>query len=155
MSRLSFPASACATGTPPHNIVVDLGKIQTISEVRMAHAEAGNESRDMNTSDYTIEVSEDGVNFTEVVNVKKNSAANTINTFKAIPARYVRVTAGSIEGIIKRLEEELNETLLVVLTGGLSSYVIPLLKCQVKHEQNLQLFGLYEVYKYYFDYKRN
>lgn len=63
--------------------------------------------------------------------------------------------AGSIEGIIKRLEEELNETLLVVLTGGLSSYVIPLLKCQVKHEQNLQLFGLYEVYKYYFDYKRN
>ena len=59
----------------------------------MAHAEAGNESPDMNTSDYTIEVSEDGVNFTEVVNVKKNSAANTINTFKAIPARYVRVTA--------------------------------------------------------------
>lgn len=83
----------CATGTPPHNIVVDLGKVQTISEVRMAHAEAGNESPDMNTSDYTIEVSEDGVNFTEVVNVKKNSAANTINTFKAIPARYVRVTA--------------------------------------------------------------
>ena len=24
-----------------------------------------------------------------------------------------------------------------------------------KHEQNLQLFGLYEVYKYYFNYKRN
>lgn len=63
--------------------------------------------------------------------------------------------AGSIEGIVKRLEEELNETPLIVLTGGLSSYVVPLLKCQVNHEQNLQLFGLYEVYKYYFDYKTN
>ena len=82
----------CAIGTLPHNIVVDLGKVQTISEVRIAHAEAGNESPDMNTSDYTIEVSEDGVNFTEIVNVKKNSLANTVNTFKAIPARYVRLT---------------------------------------------------------------
>lgn len=57
--------------------------------------------------------------------------------------------AGSIEGIVKRLEDELKENPLVVLTGGLSSYVFPLLKCDVKHEQNLQLFGLYEVYQYF------
>lgn len=82
----------CATETPLYNIVVDLGKVQTISEVRMAHSEAGNESPDMNTSDYTIEVSEDRVNFTEVVNVKKNFLANTVNTFKAISSGYVRVT---------------------------------------------------------------
>lgn len=83
----------CATGTPPHNITVDLGSVSLISEVKIAHAEAGGESDSMNTSDYTIEVSEDGVNFTEVVNVKKNSKANTVDTFKAVPARYVRVTA--------------------------------------------------------------
>ena len=83
----------CATGTPPHNITVDLGSVSLISEVKIAHAEAGGESNSMNTSDYIIEVSEDGDNFTEIVNVKKNSKANTIDTFKAIPARYVRVIA--------------------------------------------------------------
>lgn len=81
----------CAVGTPPHNITVDLGKVATISEVRMAHAEAGNESPDMNTSDYTIEVSEDGKAYTEVATIKKNSKANTIDTFKAVKARYVRI----------------------------------------------------------------
>lgn len=81
----------CAVGTPPHNIVIDLGSSSLISEVKIAHAEAGNESPDMNTSDYTIEVSEDGVNFTEVVSVKKNSKANTVDTFKAVNARYVRI----------------------------------------------------------------
>lgn len=45
----------------------------------------------MNTSDYTIEVSEDGVNFTEVANIKKNSLGNTTHSFKAVPARYVRL----------------------------------------------------------------
>lgn len=83
----------CATGTPPHNITVDLGSVSLISEVKIAHAEAGGESDSMNTSAYIIEVSEDGDNFTEIVNVKKNSKANTIDTFKAIPARYVRVIA--------------------------------------------------------------
>lgn len=83
----------CATGTAPHSITIDLGDVKTVSEVHMAHAEAGGESDGMNTKAYTIEVSEDGVNFEEVVNVTKNSAANTVDTFKAIQARYVRVSA--------------------------------------------------------------
>ena len=102
----------CAVGTAPHNIVVDLGDNFLISEVRMAHAEAGNESPDMNTSDYTIEVSEDGKTFTEVVNVKKNSSANTVDTFKAVNARYVRVnvtkpTQGS-DSAVRIYEIEVN-----------------------------------------------
>ena len=83
----------CAVGTPPHNIVVDLGQVATISEVRIAHAEAGGESPDMNTSDYTIEVSEDGKLFTEVVSIRKNSAGNTVDTFKAVEAQFVRIIA--------------------------------------------------------------
>lgn len=102
----------CAVGTPPHNIVVDLGNNFLISEVKMSHAEAGNESPDMNTSDYTIEVSEDGKIFTEVVNVKKNSLAETKDTFKAINARYVRInvtkpTQGS-DSAVRIYEIEVN-----------------------------------------------
>ncbi|MGL5244488.1 MAG: endo-beta-N-acetylglucosaminidase, partial [Sarcina sp.] len=40
----------CAVGTPPHNITIDLGTNKTISEVHMAHAEAGGENPGMNTS---------------------------------------------------------------------------------------------------------
>lgn len=81
----------CATGTPPHNITIDLGEVKAVSQVSMAHAEAGNESPDMNTMSYTIEVSEDGENFTEVFAAKKNSLGNTVDTFKAVNARYVRL----------------------------------------------------------------
>lgn len=81
----------CAVGTPPHNITVDLGKSMTVSEVRMSHAEAGNESPDMNTSDYTIEVSEDGKKFEEVASIRKNKEKISSDTFKPTKARYVRV----------------------------------------------------------------
>lgn len=83
----------CAVGTPPHTITIDLGEMMTISQVAMAHAEAGGESPDMNTMSYTIEVSNDNKVFTEVAAVTKNSAANTVDAFAPINARYVKVTA--------------------------------------------------------------
>lgn len=82
----------CAVGPDKHNITIDLGEVKQISEVYIAHAEAGGESPDMNTEEYTIEVSEDGTNFTEVVNVTKNSLGQTIDAFKAVNARYVKLT---------------------------------------------------------------
>lgn len=56
----------CATGTPPHELTLDLGNVHTISEVRIDHAQAGGESPDMNTKAYAIEISEDGAIYKEV-----------------------------------------------------------------------------------------
>lgn len=81
----------CATGNPPHEITVDLGKVKTVSEVHMAHAEAGGESPDMNTKAYTILVSEDGKEFTQVTRIINNAAAETTDTFAAMPVRYVKI----------------------------------------------------------------
>lgn len=81
----------CATGTTPHEITVDLGSVKTVSEVQLAHAEAGGESPDMNTKAYTIEVSEDGKEFTKVSRTINNTAANSVNTFAAQKARYVKL----------------------------------------------------------------
>lgn len=81
----------CATGNPPHEITIDLGGIKTVSEVKIAHAEAGGESPDMNTKAYTILVSEDGSNFTEAAKVTKNSASETLDTFQAVKAQYVKL----------------------------------------------------------------
>ena len=82
----------CATGPAPHEIALDLGEVKTISEVHIAHAEAGNESPDMNTKAYVIEVSEDGVNYTQAAKITGNDAGSTVDAFAAVPARYVKVT---------------------------------------------------------------
>lgn len=81
----------CATGNPPHTLTIDLGEVKTINQVAIAHAEKGNESPDMNTEKYTIEVSTDGNQFTEIVNVTKNKEGATLDTFKLVDARYVRL----------------------------------------------------------------
>jgi len=82
----------CATGNPPHVITIDLGSVMTVSEVKISHAEAGGESSSMNTKAYTILVSEDGEEFTEVAKVLKNTLGETLDAFRAVNARYVRLS---------------------------------------------------------------
>ncbi len=82
----------CATGNPPHTLTIDLGEVKAISEVKIFHAEAGGESKDMNTKAYTIYVSEDGENWVEVVRVTKNFEGQSFDTFAAINARYVKLS---------------------------------------------------------------
>ena len=82
----------CATGTPPHEITVDLGAVKTVSAVGISHAEAGGESTDMNTKAYTILVSEDGSEYAEVKSVTKNTLAETMETFAPAQTRYVKLS---------------------------------------------------------------
>lgn len=83
----------CATGSAPYVLTVDLGSLKTVSEIRMAHAAAGGESPSMNTRAYTLELSKDGTNFHEVSRTASNSDGNTINTFAAASARFIRLTS--------------------------------------------------------------
>lgn len=83
----------CAVGQDKHNITIDLGSVKEVAKVDIYHAEAGGENPDMNTEEYTIEVSEDGKNFTKVVEVEKNTKGVTSDSFKPVKARYVRFTA--------------------------------------------------------------
>lgn len=82
----------CAVGPDKHNITIDLGETKTISELHVNHAEAGGESQGMNTEEYRLEVSDDGVNFTTVVDKIKSSSGSTVDAFKTIDARYVKFT---------------------------------------------------------------
>ncbi len=58
----------------------------------MAHAAAGGESPSTNTRAYTLELSKDGTNFHAVSRTASNSDGNTINTFAAASARFIRLT---------------------------------------------------------------
>lgn len=81
----------CATGTPPHELTIDLGSVNRVSEVVIQHAQAGGEGADMNTKAYRILVSEDGKNYQEVVNVTRNAQGQTKDTFAPVKARYVKL----------------------------------------------------------------
>ena len=82
----------CATGTPPHELTIDLGKEVMIGQVGISHAEAGGESADMNTKSYKIFVSADGADYQEVVSVTRNTAGTTLDTFTPVSARYVKLS---------------------------------------------------------------
>lgn len=81
----------CATGAAPHQLTIDLGEARAVSAVDISNAEAGGEGSDMNTKSYTIEVSEDGVDYREVVNITRNTLGTTHDTFAPVKARYVRL----------------------------------------------------------------
>ena len=82
----------CATGNPPHELVLDLKESSLISEVEILHAQAGGEGADMNTKAYTISVSEDGEQYEDVVTVTRNTKGETKDTFAPRNARYVKLT---------------------------------------------------------------
>lgn len=87
----------CAFGGNGNWIQVDLGKETIIKELRMSHAQAGGEAASMNTSEYTIEISKDGDNWTELSDVKGNTSAVSRDDLKYELARYVRVKVNKSE----------------------------------------------------------
>lgn len=81
----------CAIGNLPHWLQVDLGAEHQLSTFVIKHAESGGEWSGFNTSDYTIQVSSDGTNWTDVVNVQGNSAAESTDSIALVKARYVKL----------------------------------------------------------------
>ncbi len=82
----------CAVGEPPHWLLLDLGELYHLAGFKISHAEAGNESSHYNTRAYRIEVSQNGNNWLEVVNVLDKSAGVSTDPVKVTTARYVRLS---------------------------------------------------------------
>lgn len=79
----------CAIGAN-HWLKVDLGKTFNLSKFVVKHAEAGGEPAAFNTKAFTIEASQDGVNWTNVVTVTDNTAAISEHSISLIAAQYIR-----------------------------------------------------------------
>lgn len=81
----------CAVGGGKHTLNIDLGGINTISDIVIKHAEEGGEPAGSNTFAYRVEVSTDGTNYKEVVKVTDNKSGVTIDPIAVTKARYVRL----------------------------------------------------------------
>lgn len=74
---------------------------------------------------------------------KKLIGSNTVDSMKS---GILYGSAGAIDGLIDRIEEELGETCTVVATGGLSGVIAPLCRHKMQLEDDLLLKGLLLIY---------
>lgn len=82
----------CAIGEAPHDITIDLGSVEHISQVKIYNAETGGEGSDMNTRAYEIYVSTDGVEYTKVASDDNNKDGVIVSSFAPTRARFVKVS---------------------------------------------------------------
>jgi uncharacterized protein YjdB len=76
----------------PYWLKVDAGATATVSRFEIKHAGAGGEQKEYNTSDYTIEVSDDDVNWEPVVTVTGNVYGETVHPLsEPVSARYFKL----------------------------------------------------------------
>lgn len=81
----------CTTNSGGQWMQIDLGKVSTLTEIVINHAEMGGEGSSLNTAAYHVEVSEDGQNYKEVLRVEKNTAGLTEDPIAVIHGRYVKL----------------------------------------------------------------
>ena len=81
----------CTTNYGSQWMQIDLGKVSTLTEIVINHAEMGGEGSSLNTAAYHVEVSEDGQNYKEVLRVRKNTAGLTEDPIAVTHGRYVKL----------------------------------------------------------------
>lgn len=70
------------------------------------------------------------------------------NTADAMNAGVYYGYIGIINGIVRRMETELNKKMKVILTGGYSKLIVGKLDFDVQYIENLTTDGIYKIYKY-------
>jgi len=99
-SAESGPDDKWCSSTANPFLQVDLGQSFTIGRLVVEHAGAGGDDFNMNTRDFTIQVSADGQTFSTVANVTGNIQSITTHDIPATQARYVRLNVNTPEGTI-------------------------------------------------------
>jgi outer membrane protein assembly factor BamB len=87
----------CSSAANPF-LQADLGRNLTISRFVLEHAGAGGDDFSMNTRDFNIQVSTDGINFQTVVNVTGNIQSITTHDIAPTVARFVRLNVLTPQG---------------------------------------------------------
>ena len=85
------PSDKWCSSSPNAFIQADLGRTLTVSRFVLEHAGAGGDDFSLNTRDFNIQVSADGINFQTVVNVAGNIQSITTHDIAPTTARFVRL----------------------------------------------------------------
>ena len=69
------------------------------------------------------------------------------NTVECMKSGIMYSTAGAIDEIIRRMEEELGEKCTVIATGGLAPLIVPICRTDIILDEDLLLKGLAVIYE--------
>lgn len=69
------------------------------------------------------------------------------NTIECMKSGVLYSSAGAIDGIVARIEEELGQKATVIATGGLAKKIIPYCKSSIVLDEDLLLKGLLRIYE--------
>lgn len=137
-------ASAIEKFKPPI-IIIDMGTATTISVVDEKKNYIGGCIMP------GIKVSLDAIskNAAQLPGISLSEPKRTIgkNTIECMRSGIIYGNAAMIDGMVERIEEELNVKGTVVATGGIAGLVIPYCKKKIIHDEELLLRGLYTIYK--------
>ncbi|MBP1994671.1 discoidin domain-containing protein [Paenibacillus eucommiae] len=70
---------------------IDLGSVKQVNQLIIKHAAEGGEATTFNTKAYNIQVSNNGTEWSTVVNVTNNTNSVTIDNIAAVSARYIKL----------------------------------------------------------------
>lgn len=126
-------------------IIVDMGTATTISVIDKSKNHIGGMIiPGIKTSLNALSSHASQLPYISIEAPKKIIGKNTIDCMKS---GIVIGNAAMIDGLIDRIEEDLNEKATVIATGGLSRVVIEHSKKDINYDENLLLKGLYYIYQ--------
>lgn len=126
-------------------IIVDMGTATTISVIDKSKNHIGGMIiPGIKTSLNALSSHASQLPYISIEAPKKLIGKNTIDCMKS---GIVIGNAAMIDGLIDRIEEDLDEKATVIATGGLSRVVIKHSKKDIIYDENLLLKGLYYIYQ--------
>lgn len=129
----------------PSVIIVDMGTATTISVVdKDGNYIGGCITAGVKTSLEALSLKASKLPYIDIDTPKKVIGTNTI---ECMLSGIINGNAAMVDGMIERIENELGYSTTVIATGGISKFVVPHCKHQIKYNENLILEGLNIIYK--------
>lgn len=81
------------------------------------------------------------------ISVEKPKRVIGKNTIECMKSGVLYSSAGALDGIIERIEEELGQKTTVIATGGLAKKIVPFCKQEILLDEDMMLKGLRIIYE--------
>jgi type III pantothenate kinase len=128
---------------PQPIIIIDMGTATTITYVDNNTFYGGSVVPGVETSLYGM-ISKTAL--LPHIDIKAPKKVVERETVASMQSGIVFGTASMLDGMIERIEEEVNKKCYVVATGGLSKYIIPHCKHKITLDKTLIFDGLIDIY---------
>lgn len=144
-SDLIVDAVAALRDYPCPIIVIDMGTATTMSVVD----KSGNYTGGVILPGLKVSLDSLSNKTAQLPQISLDIPAKVIgkNTIDCMRSGIIYGTAGMLDGIIDRMEEELGEKATIVATGGLSRFVVPLCRHEIIYDEQLLMKGLLILYE--------